>query len=299
MGESMNRARRAMMYVPGSDERKLAKAAGLDVDTIVLDLEDGVALSLKDEARPLIRRVLGELDFGSSERWVRINPLSSGRAAEDLQAVLAGRPDGILVPKADTPEIVVEVDRLIRETEKQLGFEPGSVCLAVTIESALGFLNLREICQASPRLQALVFGAEDFTADTGITRTREAHELLFARSSLVMHGAAFGLQVIDMVQTAFADLQLLEEECQRGAELGFTGKQVIHPSQVEIVQKAFTPSEKAIQHALRVIEGARKAEQAGMGAFALDGQMVDLPVIKRAENLLQRAKAAGVKMDIS
>lgn len=299
MKANLTRARRAMLYVPGSDERKLAKAAGLEVDTIVLDLEDGVAFNRKDEARLVIRRVLGEVDFGRSERFVRINPLNGGRAEEDLQAVLAGKPDGILVPKVDTVEIVVEVDRLISDAEKWHGLEPGSICIAVTIESAKAFLNLREICQASRRLQVMVFGAEDFTADTGITRTPGAQELLYARGALVMHGTAFGLQVIDMVQTNYSNLQLLEEECQRGAEMGFTGKQVIHPNQVEIVQTAFTPNEKTIEYARRVIEGARDAQQDGRGAFTLEGQMVDLPVVKRAENILRRAKAAGVDLELN
>ena len=290
----MNTARRALMYVPGNDDHKIAKAAALEVDGVILDLEDGVAFNRKDEARLVIQRALSGIDFGKSERLVRINSFSSGRAEEDLQVILAGHPDAILVPKVDSAEIVNEVDRLITSAEKKYGWESGKIAIIVTIESARAFINLASICQSSPRLQALVFGAEDFTADTGITRTLDARELLFARSSLVMHAAAFGLQVIDMVQTSFADTQLLEKECREGAELGFTGKQAIHPAQVEIVQRAFTPSDKTIRYALQVVEAAQAAQSEGRGAFTLDGQMVDLPVVKRAESILARARAAGI-----
>lgn len=294
MQTEINHARRAMMYVPGNDLHKIEKAAALNVDAVILDLEDGVAPGRKDEARQVIRHALEGIDFGRTERFVRINALASGRGEADLQAVVPGKPDGILVPKVDDAATLVWVDQLLSTLEKEHGIEPGSIFLAATIESAIGFLNLREICQSNPRLQALVFGAEDFTADTGITRTREGQELLLARSLLVLHGAAFGMSLIDMVHTAFSDLQLLEAECQRGAELGFTGKQVIHPAQVETVQRVFSPSEKAIAHALRVVESAHQAQSEGRGAFALDGHMVDAPVVKRAENILRRARAAGM-----
>ena len=294
MQTEINHARRAMMYVPGNDLHKIEKAAALNVDAVILDLEDGVAPGRKDEARQVIRHALEGIDFGRTERFVRINALASGRGEADLQVVVPGKPDGILVPKVDDAATLVWVDQLLSSLEKEHGIEPGSIFLAATIESAIGFLNLREICQSNPRLQALVFGAEDFTTDTGITRTREGQELLLARSLLVLHGAAFGMSLIDMVHTAFSDLQLLEAECQRGAELGFTGKQVIHPAQVETVQRVFSPSEKAIAHASRVVESAHQAQSEGRGAFALDGHMVDAPVVKRAENILRRAKAAGM-----
>ncbi|HPS41738.1 MAG TPA: CoA ester lyase [Anaerolineaceae bacterium] len=294
MQTEINHARRAMMYVPGNDLHKIEKAAALNVDAVILDLEDGVAPGRKDEARQVIRHALESIDFGRTERFVRINALASGRGEADLQAIVPGTPDGILVPKVDDASIPDRVDQLLSSLEKEHRIEPGSISIAATIEGAIGFLNLRDICQSSPRLQALVFGAEDFTADTGITRTREAQELLLARSLLVLHGAAFGLSLIDMVQTAFSDMPLLEAECQRGTELGFTGKQVIHPAQVETVQRVFSPSEKAIAHALRVVESAHQAQSEGRGAFALDGHMVDAPVVKRAENILRRARAAGM-----
>lgn len=293
MSNHVARARRALMYVPGNDERKIAKAAGLGVDGIILDLEDGVAPNRKDEARLEILHALNEVEFGRSERLVRINGLSTGRALEDIMSVIPGRPDAILLPKADSVAIVQEIDRLVTEAEKMNDIEIGSTAVILTIESARAFLDLAGICQASPRIAGLVFGAEDFTADAGITRTLAAHELLYARSRLVMHAAAFGFHSIDMVQTNYSDNALLERECREGAEIGFTGKQVIHPAQVEIVQAAFTPAAELIEYAQRVIDGARQAHTEGKGAFTLDGHMVDAPVIKRAERILERARAAG------
>jgi len=288
------RARRALMYVPGSDEAKIKKASALDLDSAILDLEDGVAFNQKDEARGIIRRALETLDFGCTERMVRINPLYSGRAQEDLFAVLPGKPDAILIPKADSPQIVREVDEIITEMEQEHGWDRGRIALALLIESAAAFVNLAEICRSSARIQALVFGAEDYCADAGVTRTVEATELLFVRSSLVLHAAAFGLQAIDMVQINYRDTALLERECRAAVELGFCGKTVVHPGQIDMVQRMFTPDEKLIAYARRVVEGAREAQDEGSGVFTLEGKLVDLPVVKRAENILARARAAGV-----
>ena len=288
------RARRALMYVPGSDEAKIKKASALDLDSAILDLEDGVAFNQKDEARGIIRRALETLDFSRTERMVRINPLYSGRAQEDLFAVLPGKPDAILIPKADSPQIVREVDEIITEMEQEHGWDRGRIALALLIESAAAFVNLAEICRSSARIQALVFGAEDYCADAGVTRTVEATELLFVRSSLVLHAAAFGLQAIDMVQINYRDTALLEWECRAAVELGFCGKTVVHPGQIDMVQRMFTPDEKLIAYARRVVEGAREAQLKGSGVFTLEGKLVDLPVVKRAENILARARAAGV-----
>ncbi len=288
------RPRRALLYVPGNDLKKITKAAGLDVDGVILDLEDGVAANRKDEARGVILEALKTVDFGRSERLVRINPFYTQRAEHDLAAVLPGKPDAVVVPKANTAEIIKETDRLVTAAEAANGFAPGSIGIIALIESGLAYVNLAAICAASSRLQGLILGAEDLCADTGITRTPGAQELLYARSSLVMHAAAFGLQAIDIVQTNFTNNELLQAECKTGSELGFSGKQIIHPAQVEITQAAYTPSAEAIEKAQKIMEGAQIAQADGMGAYSLDGEMVDLPVVKRAETILARARAAGL-----
>ncbi len=155
-------------------------------------------------------------------------------------------------------------------------------------------MNLPAICAATDRLTGLIFGAEDFTADAGMTRTPSGTELLYARSALALHAAAFNLQAIDMVQTNFSDIERLTSEARQAADLGYAGKQVIHPAQIEAVQRVFTPDQAAIEHAQRIIAGAAEAAEGGRGAFSLDGEMVDLPVIKRAQTILVRARAAGL-----
>ncbi len=288
------RSRRALLYVPGNNLKMLTKAAGLGVDGVILDLEDGVAVNRKDEARHTILEALNTLDFGRSERLVRINPFYTQRAEQDLQSVLPGRPNAIVVPKANTAEIIAETDKLISAAEKSLGFPEGEIAILALIESGQAFVNLPAICAASPRLQGLILGAEDLAADTGMTRNLGGMELLYARSSLVMHAAAFGLQAIDMVQTNFTNQVLLQVESKQGAELGFSGKQIIHPGQVESVQAAYTPSAEAVERAQRIVNMAQIAQADGMGAYNLDGEMVDLPVVKRAETILERARAAGL-----
>ena len=272
----------------------IAKAAGLGVDGVILDLEDGVAANRKDEARHTILEALNTLDFGRSERLVRINPFYTQRAEQDLQAVLPGRPNAIVVPKANTAEIIVETDKLITSAEKSMGLPEGQIAILALIESGLAYVNLAAVCAASARLQALILGAEDLAADTGITRNLGGMELLYARSNLVMHAAAFGLQAIDMVQTNFTNPVLLQVESKQGADLGFSGKQIIHPAQVETVQAAYSPSAEAVERAQRIINMAQIAQADGMGAYSLDGEMVDLPVVKKAETILERARAAGL-----
>jgi citrate lyase beta subunit len=282
------------LYVPGSDLHKIEKAASLDVDGIILDLEDGVSANRKDEARQIIAGALSTLDFGRSERLVRINPFYTGRAEADLAAVLPAGPETIIVPKVDSPAILQKVDAILDQAERTARRQKDSIEVIALIESAKAFVGLREICQASARLKGLIFGAEDLTADAGMTRTPAGTELLYARSMLALHAAAFDLQAIDMVQTNFTDLERLTAEARQAADLGYTGKQVIHPAQIAPVQKVFTPDQAAIERAQRIIAGAEEAAAGGRGAFSLDGEMVDLPVIKRAQSTLTRARAAGL-----
>ncbi len=287
------RARRALLYMPGDDLRKIRKATTLDVDCVCLDLEDGVAANRKAEARATLAAALRELDFGRAERLARINPLGSGLEAEDLAAALAGRPDGIVIPKVEAAEPVRWASEQIEAVERTNGWPVGAIHLIVLVETARGIVNLPQIAAAGERLQALIFGAEDLAGDIGAQRTPAAWEVFYARSAVVTHAAAYGLQAIDMVYVDFRDRAGLANEATRGAQLGYTGKQVIHPDQVEPVQTAFTPDAAAIAYALRVAEAARQRQAEGIGAFALDGKMIDAPAVKAAERVLARARAAG------
>jgi len=262
------------------------------VDCICMDMEDGVALNRKAEARASIARALRELDFGRTEKLARINPVGSGLEADDLAAVLPAHPAGIVVPKVESLEQLAWVSERIEAAELQYGWPVNSVRMLVIIESAKAILNLKEIA-AHPRLDALIFGAEDFAADIGATRTPEAWEIFYARSAVVTAAAAYGLGAIDMVTIDFHNIEKIRAEALFGARLGYTGKQIIHPNQVAPVQEAFTPSDEAIAHARRLVEAFEEHQKKGAGAFALDGKMIDMPLVKTAQHVLERAKAAG------
>jgi citrate lyase beta subunit len=278
--------------------RKISKATQLDADTIILDLEDGVALNQKEEARRVISEALHTLDFGRSERLVRVNgafpPASEEILFSDLQATIEARPDGYVIPKVETLLQIQSVERYLAEAEQNRGWPSGVIRLLAVVETAIGIMNLGQIAQASPRLEALMFGAEDFAANIGAKRTPAGWEVFYARSALVTAAAAYNLQAIDMVFVDLNDLDGLEQECVFGRRLGFTGKMAIHPRQLEIINRVFAPSTEEIEQAQRLVQANQANQAAGFGAFELDGKMVDLPVIRAAERVLDRARQAGL-----
>ena len=287
------RSRRALLYMPGDDRRKIEKATTLGVDCICMDLEDGTALNKKVEAREVIARAMHELDFGKSERCIRINSVGSGFEQDDLAAALAARPDTIVLPKVESAEQVGWVSGEIESYELSNGLPMGGIRLLAGLETAKGVLNLKEIAGADKRLEALIFGGEDFAASLGATRSPAATELLYARQAVVTVCAAYEIQAIDIVYIDFRDTEGLRREAQQGADWGFVGKQIIHPNQVAPVQAAFTPSDEAIAYARRVVATFEASQQEGKGAYALDGVMIDMPLLRSAQNVLERAKAAG------
>ncbi len=286
-------SRRALLYMPGDDRRKIEKATTLGVDSICIDMEDGVAANRKTEARAVIAQAMKELDFGKSERCIRINQIGSGLEKRDLAAALATNPDTVVVPKIETAEQVKWVSEHIETYELSSKLNIGSVRLLVGVETAKGILNLKEIAEADKRLEAIIFGGEDYAASVGAVRTKDATELLYARQAVVTACAANDLQAIDIVFIDFKDPDGLRSEAEQGARFGFSGKQIIHPNQVQVTQEAFTPSDKAIEYAKRIVESFESSQQAGKGAYALDGKMIDMPLVKNAQKVLDRARAGG------
>jgi len=286
-------SRRALLYMPGDDRRKIEKATTLGVDSICMDMEDGVAAHKKAEARAVIAQAMKELDFENSERCIRINGIGSGLEKRDLVAALTTNPDAIVVPKIETAEQVKWVSEHIESYELSSNLNIGAIRLLIGVETAKGILNLKEIAESDKRLEAIIFGAEDYATSIGATRTKEATEVLYARSAVVTACAANDLQAIDMVYIDFRDLEGLRVEAEQGAGFGFSGKQVIHPNQVSVAQEAFTPSDKAIEYAKRVVETFEASRKEGKGAYALDGKMIDMPLLKNAQKVLDRAHAAG------
>ena len=285
-------SRRALLYMPGDDWKKISKSITLGVDCICMDMEDGVAINRKAEARATIAKALRELDFGKSEKLARINSVGSGWEKDDIEAVLPFHPDGIVIPKIESLEQIQWGSDLIEAAELKHGWQMNSIRMLIGVETPKGILNLKEIA-SHPRLDAIIFGGEDYAASLGATRTRDAIELLYARQAVVNASAAFDLQAIDIVTIDFKDIEALRAESEFGARLGFSGKQIIHPNQVVSVQEAFTPSDEAIAHAKRIVEIFESNQKEGKGAYALDGKMIDMPLVKNAQKVLDRAKAAG------
>jgi len=286
-------SRRALLYMPGDNRRMIEKSATLGVDSICMDMEDGVAINRKTEARAVIAQAMKELNFGASERCIRINSIGSGLESYDLAAALAANPDSIVVPKMESAEQIKWVSERIESFELSSSKNIGSIRLLIGVETAKGILNLKEIAEADKRLEAIIFGAEDYAASIGAKRTKEATEVLYARQAVVTACAANDLQAIDMVFIDFHDEEGLRTEAEQGAGFGFSGKQIIHPNQVAAVQEAYTPSDEAIEYARKIVETFESSQREGKGAYALDGKMIDMPLLKNAQKVLDRAKAAG------
>ena len=285
-------SRRALLYMPGDNWKMITKSVTLGVDSICMDMEDGTAVNKKAEARATIAKALQELDFGASEKLARINSVGSGWEQDDIEAVLPYHPDGIVIPKVESFEQVEWASRIIEAAELKNGWPVNSVRVLIGVETAKGILNLKEIA-VHPRLDAIIFGGEDFAASIGAVRTKDAVELLYARQVVIVACAANDLQAIDIVTIDYKDMEALKVEAQFGAGLGFSGKQIIHPNQVSAVQEAFTPSDESIAYARRIVETFEASQKEGKGAYALDGKMIDMPLLKNAQKVLARAQAAG------
>ncbi|MCC7117956.1 MAG: CoA ester lyase [Anaerolineales bacterium] len=281
--------RRALLYMPGDNWKMITKSITLGVDSICMDMEDGAAVNKKAEARETIARALRELDFGQSEKLARINSVGSGWEQDDLEAVLPYRPDGIVIPKVESYEQIEWASEIIESAELKYGWKVNSMRILIGIETAKGILNLKEIA-SHPRLDALIFGGEDFAASIGAKRTKDATELLYARQAVVVACAAHDLQAIDIVTIDYKDSEALKAESEFGARLGFSGKQIIHPNQVAAVQAAFTPSAEEVAYAKRIVETFEASQKEGKGAYSLDGKMIDMPLLRNAQKVLARAK---------
>ena len=285
--------RRALLFCPASEWTKLEKAAVLGADSLIIDLEDGVARSRKAEARAAAARALSELDFGRTERLVRVNPPGSGQE-EDVRATAGGRrpPDGYVLPKVDSAAQIKAFVRLLPGVERRARLPPGTIRILAIIESALGIVNLASIATSDPRLDALLFGAEDLCGDMGAVRTREGREVAFARSAVAIHAAARRLQAIDTPFVDLKDIQGLVAETREALTLGYTGKLAIHPGQVVPIQETLTPRPQEIDEARRLIDEHERQQEKGTGVFVLEGRMVDMPMVRAARAVLARAGAA-------
>jgi Citrate lyase beta subunit len=266
-------------------------------DGVLLDLEDSISISEKDSARKLVKHALLSLDFGSVERIVRINGRDTPFFEADLADIVPAAPEAIRLPKVDSATDVLEADRIISRIRSRGGVStPGSVGIQAMLETARAIVNVNSIAAASPRLVGLTLGGQDLAADLGIKATKEGLELLFAKSAVILAAKANGLDAFDTVYTDVADLEGLAQAAALSVSLGFTGKAAIHPSQIPVIHAAFAPERKEVAKAAKVVAAAKEAENRGLGVIAVDGKMVDAPVVAQASRILELARLAGMEV---
>ena len=283
---SMDRRRISRLYLPGNSPSLMINAFLHRPDGLILDLEDSVAPEKKPEARVLVRNALRALDFGSSERMVRINQLPEGFA--DLDWLIPQGVNMVLLPKCESAGQIVELSGRIKDIKLREGLD-GPVWIMPIIESAKGIVKAYDIASASPNVVALAIGLEDYTADLGVRRTAGAAESLFARSALVNAAKAAGIQAIDSVFSDVEDMEGLRDTVLRSRAMGFDGMGCIHPRQIPVIHENFSPDAEEIEKAKKIVVAFMEAQKKGLGVVALGSKMIDAPVVKRARKTIAQA----------
>ena len=288
--------RRTMLYLPGNNPNMLTRGYLFGSDGLILDLEDAVAMSEKDTARILVSHFLEQGEFGNCEVTVRINGVDTEYWKNDLAAVVPFKSlNGIRAPKVDDANTVKILDEELSSIEEKNGIPVGRTQIFCLLETAKGIWNAYDIACASPRVAAIIPGGEDLTADLKTSRSKEGTELEWARRMLVFAARAAGVDPLDTVFPRVSDDDGLRRETEFIKQLGFSGKSIIHPNQISIIHEVFNPTEQVIEKALKIVNAAKEAVARGQGAVSVDGRMVDIPVVKRAEYVLQRAGLSEVK----
>ena len=278
-----------MLFVPGNRERFLAKLATLRPDAVILDLEDSIPPAEKAAAREAVGAILRSGRFADQRLFVRVNALRTGLAAADLAAVVSLRLGGIFVPKVEDPDELREVNRLLAPVEAHHGLEIGTTRVIPIVETVRGIVRVAELAEAGPRVLGLNFGYDDFAFDLGVLRSPEGIESLYPRASIAIAARAAGVLAIDGPLADLRDPARLEAECRVSRQLGFSGKQCIHPSQVEIVNRAFSPALEEIERARAIVAAYDEAVQRGQGSTRLGASMIDMPVVEQARRVLALA----------
>ena len=281
---------RSLIFVPGNRPNMLEKARSFDADVVVVDLEDSVPPGEKVNAREIVARLVPSLSGGGRKVMVRLNSLDTGLTRDELSAVVGPYLYGVSIGKAESAQDLRECDRLIDAAEGEVGLEPGKLKLIPWIENARAVMAVGEMAAASTRVVALAFGAEDYTDDMGIRRTDEGHEVYMPRAMVAIAARAAGLAALDSPYVRYQDPDGLRRDAGTVRALGYKGKFAIHPAQLDIINEMFSPSEEELDYAKRVVRVWDEAESAGRGSTSLDGNMIDVPVVKRAKNLLALAR---------
>ncbi len=278
-----------MLYIPGNNPAMIQQGGVYGADSILLDLEDAVALNQKDAARILVRNMINVIDFYDSEVCVRVNHLSTPFGLADLEAIVPLQPSAIRYPKTESAEEVAELLKIIENIEDHHGLPHTKMTLHAMIETAMGVQNVFDIASKFERVDAITIGGQDLTADMNIVYTPDGAGIDFARKRIVMAAKASHIDVIDTVFPDVNDEEGLRRETEYAKKIGFTGKAVINPRQIEIIHDVYTPTDEEIRKAYRIVKEFKINSAAGIGVFAIDGKMIDAPIVTRAEYILRLA----------
>ena len=284
---------RSLVFVPGNRANMLERARSFDADIIMVDLEDSVPPGEKAAARGMAREWVPALHAEGKRVMVRVNSLDTGLTRTELETVVCPELRGVSLGKVESVRDIRTLDALLRPLEAAAGLEVGSLWIIPWIETARAMWDARAIAESSPRVVAIAFGAEDFTNDMGIERTDTGEEVATPRAMVPIAARAAEVGALDSPFVRFRDPDALRDDAGRARRMGYTGKFAIHPAQLDIINETFSPSDEEIEYARRIVEAWDEAEAAGRGSLALDGRMVDVPVVKRAQNLLALAEAIG------
>lgn len=282
--------RRSLVWVSGYDLDKLKKAIDSNVDAIVLDLEDGVTVNQKPEARACAYKALKEWDFKGKERVVRVNGLDTEFFKDDLEQVLPAIPDAVRLPKCESVEYVLQMDRHLTELERKYGVPEGSIELILMIETAKGIMKCYEMASCCKRVTAMGVGMEDLTASMGVARNYElgSQDLLYARQKLVLEAKAAGVQALDSGVLFSGDPDYMVQDTLKDKRDGFDGRSLSDLSHVDIINQCFSPTKEEAEWAGRVIAAYKKAVEEGCSNVEIDGKFIDPPVVAKAEKIMER-----------
>jgi citrate lyase subunit beta/citryl-CoA lyase len=289
-----------MMYLPGNNPNMLLRGHLFRPDGLILDLEDSVPQKEKDAARILVQKILSWQDFGSCEVSVRVNGMDTEFWREDLEAVASAaavnpQVDGIRLPKAESAAMASLLDEALSELEEKHGLKAGHFTIFCLLESAKAVWKAFDIATASSRITGITPGGEDLAADLRTSRSAGESELDWIRRMTLVAGRAAGVDVLDTAYPRIHDLEGLREQTAFVRQLGFDGKNVLHPGQIPIIHEVYTPTRQETENSLRILRAAEEAARKGQGAVAVDGKLVDVPVIKRARYLLSLAGMTPMK----
>lgn len=293
--------RRSMLFVPGNNPAIIRDAYLYGPDSVMFDLEDSIAITEKDSARYLLYNMIKKLKPLYKERnvemIVRINSLDTEFGLLDIEAMIKAGIEVIRIPKTDTVENVYEVERHMERVEKEIGIPIGTTKIFIAIESPLGALNSKEIATCSKRIVGMAIGGEDYVTNLKTIRSSSGIEMLVGRGLIVMAARSAGIAAVDSVYSDVNNDEGFINEAQTIKQMGFDGKSLIHPKQIELIHKVYTPDEALIAKSVKIINATNQALKEGKGVFTVDGKMIDKPIIERARLVLDLAKASGIRLE--